>query len=94
MDNYKITFTRTARRDIENIYNYICYNLKSKITADRILDKLEYTVGTLSYMPFRHKIYDREPWKSRNLRVLPVDNYIVFYIPDNSQKNVNIITIL
>ena len=29
-------------------------------------------------------IYEREPWKSRNTRVVPVDNYVIFYIPNKT----------
>jgi len=30
--------------------------------------------------------YVNEPWKSQGLRMLPVDNYCVLYIPDMKQK--------
>ena len=32
----------------------------------------------------RDFIYEREPWKSRNTRVVPVDNYVIFYIPNKT----------
>ena len=38
--------------------------------------------------------YDKDPWKSRNLRVLPVDNYCVFYIPDNNNGTVTVIRVI
>ena len=34
-------------------------------------------------MPKRYRQYELEPWKSRGLRVAPVDNYLVLYIPDD-----------
>ena len=36
----------------------------------------------------------KEPWKSRGLRVLPVDNYVVLYIPDNDKKVVTILRVM
>ena len=39
-------------------------------------------------------IYEREPWKSRNTRVVPVDNYVIFYIPDKTKKLVTVIRIM
>lgn len=45
-------------------------------------------------MPERHRLYEREPWKSRGLRVLPIDNYVIFYIPDAVTMIVTIIRIM
>ena len=38
--------------------------------------------------------YELEPWKSRGLRVAPVDNYLVLYIPDDDTQVVTIIRVL
>ena len=48
----------------------------------------------LDEMPERFRVYDREPWRSRNLRVMPVDNYLVFYIPDHQVKTVTVLRIM
>jgi toxin ParE1/3/4 len=32
-------------------------------------------------MPLRYHLYKKEPWHSKGLRVLPVDNYLTFYLP-------------
>lgn len=37
---------------------------------------------------------EREPWKSRGLRVFLVDNYLVFYIPDRERKMVTVIRVM
>lgn len=42
----------------------------------------------------RDFIYEREPWKSRNTRVVPVDNYAIFYIPDKTKKLVTVIRVM
>ena len=44
-------------------------------------------------MPERYRKYEKEPWKSRGLRVLPVDNYVVLYIPDSDKKVVTILRV-
>mgnify|MGYP001580458150 CR=1 FL=1 len=33
-------------------------------------------------MPERFRGYENEPWKSRGLKMMPVDNYCVLYISD------------
>lgn len=45
-------------------------------------------------MPERFKRYDKEPWRSRGLRVMPIDNYVVFYIPNHDTKVVNIVRVM
>ena len=38
--------------------------------------------------------YEKEPWKERNLRIMPVDNYLVFYIPRSEEKTVTVIRVM
>lgn len=45
-------------------------------------------------MPKKFRIYERESWRSRGLRVFPVDNYLVFYIPDMDNKIVTVIRVM
>ena len=44
-----------------------------------------------STVPEKYRLYGNEPWHSRGLRVMPVDNYLVFYIPD---KDTGIVTVI
>ena len=45
-------------------------------------------------MPYRFKAYEKEPWKTRGLRIMPVDNYLVFYIPSDDTQSVTIIRVM
>lgn len=45
-------------------------------------------------MPERFCVYDKEPWKTRGLRIMPVDNYLVFYIPDKKTQTVTVIRVM
>ncbi len=45
-------------------------------------------------MPERYPRYNDEPWYSRGLRFVSVDNYIVFYIPDIEAQIVTIIRVM
>ncbi len=48
--------------------------------------------GIYEYIAFElFKAYEKAPWRSRGLRVMPVDNYLVFYIPD---KDTGIVTVI
>ena len=45
-------------------------------------------------MPERHRRYEKEPWRTRGLRLMPVDNYVVFYIPNDERRVVNVVRII
>ena len=45
-------------------------------------------------MPERYHLDDKEPWKERNLRIMPVGNYLVFYIPRSEEKTVTVIRVM
>ena len=58
------------------------------------LDRLEACIMDLDHMPKRYRQYELEPWKSRGLRVAPVDNDLVLYIPDDDTQVVTIIRVM
>lgn len=43
-------------------------------------------VKSLDEMPERNPLYEKEPWRTRGLRKVVVDNFVVFYYVN---KNVN-----
>lgn len=53
------------------------------------LKRLEEHIIGLEEFPDKFRPYEKEPWHSRGLRVMPVDNYLVFYIPN---KDAGIVT--
>lgn len=80
--SYKVTLTEQAEADLRSIFEYIAYKLLSPENAIGQLDRIEETILSLGEDPEKFRRYDREPWKSRNTRIVPVDNYVVFYITD------------
>lgn len=87
---YEVTTTEQAESDLRGIYEYIAFELLSPENAAGQLDRLEEHI--LGLEKFRG--YDKEPWKSRGLRVMPVDNYLVFYIPDKETETVTVIRVM
>jgi len=43
---------------------------------------------------FPYQLYEKEPWQSKGLRVLPIDKYLVLYLPVESQKTAAVIRIM
>lgn len=91
---FTIKITDQADNDIRNIYKYIAYELQSPKNASDQLDRIEKCIMSLDYMPERYRFYDREPWKSRRLHIVPVDNYCVLYIVDNGDMTVSIMRVM
>mgnify|MGYP003410769099 CR=1 FL=1 len=70
------------------------FELQAPENASGQLDRLEACIMDLDHMPKRYRQYELEPWKSRGLRVAPVDNYLVLYIPDDDTQVVTIIRVM
>ena len=83
---YEVELSEQADSDLRGIFEYISFELQSPENASGQLDRLEEQILSLDTMPERYRKYEKEPWKSRGLRVLPVDNYVVLYIPDSDKK--------
>ncbi|MGN0450770.1 MAG: type II toxin-antitoxin system RelE/ParE family toxin [Acutalibacteraceae bacterium] len=91
---YSVKISKQAENDLRSIYEYIAFELQSLQNAQGQISRLESNILKLKEMPERFSVFEKEPWKSRNLRVMPVDNYLVFYIPDKLTKTVNIIRVM
>lgn len=91
---YRVEISDQADVDLRGIYEYIAYGLQSPDNASDQLDRLEECILGLDQMPDRFREYDKEPWKSRGIRLVPVDNYLVFYIPNKETGVVTIIRVM
>ena len=91
---YSIKVTVQADNDLRNIYEYIAYELQSPENAGGQLNRIEKCIMSLKSMPERYRFYDREPWKSRGLHIVPVDNYCILYIVDNGNMTVSIMRVM
>lgn len=88
---YEVITTAQAGSDLRGIYEYIAFELCSPENASGQLDRLEKHIMELENFPEKFRIYEKEPWHKRGLRVMPVDNYLVYYIFD---KEAGIITVI
>lgn len=91
---YSVIFAAQAERDLRGIFEYIAYSLGSPKNAAAQLDRIEKRINSLEQLPERYPLYSKEPWHSRGLRLLPVDNFCVFYFADNCAAKVFILRIM
>lgn len=92
--SYTVNITDQADNDLRAIFSYIAFELRSHINAVGQLERLEAEIESLSEMPKRYRLYGQEPWRSRGLRCMPVDNYCVFYIPYEDRNEVDVIRVI
>ena len=90
----EVIYSARARQDLRNIYEYISYDLLVPETATRQTRWIMKEIRLLDEMPMRHRLYDDEPWHSQGVRFFPVDNYLVFYLPDETKNTVYIVRII
>ena len=83
---YEIEVSEQADSDLRGIFEYIAFELQALENASGQLERLEEQILSLDTIPERYRKYEKEPWKTRGLRVLPVDNYVVLYIPDSVKR--------
>lgn len=94
MSIYSVKITAQAEQDLRGIYEYIAYELQSPQSAAAQLSRLEEKICALDQLPDRFRRYDREPWHSRGWRIMPVDHYCVFYMPDHGRRVVGVTRVL
>jgi len=93
MDNYLVSYTDEALQDLRDIYDYISVELKEPRIAAAQIKRIRDEVRSLNVFPKRYKAVDWEPWAMREMRQLPVDNFIVFYIVSDDVNAVRIVRI-
>lgn len=88
MKEYKVVIEPEARRDLENIYDFIMTN-DTKVKAVRFLRKLQKAIMSLNFMPLRcrQSIYIQ----GDNIRDMIVQGYTICYII--KEDSVHILTV-
>ena len=82
MKKYNVDITASALKDMEDLYNYIAYELYSPNSAKKLYFKIANAIQSLELFAERYRVFSIENGYS-NRRML-VDNYSVFYIIKDS----------
>ena len=91
---YRVELSAEGNDDLRKIYEHIAFELGMSDSAKAQIRRLEERIYALETMPERHHRYEKEPWRTRGLRLMPVDNYVVFYIPNDERRVVNVVRII
>jgi toxin ParE1/3/4 len=93
-DKWQVVYSEQAELDLHSIYDYINHSLFAPEVAKKQTRRILEGIEKLNQLPLRYQPYKKEPWLSKGLRVLPVDNYLVFYLPVESRKVVAVVRIM
>ena len=79
---------------MRGILNYITDIIKQPETAAHIFSSTEEKVKSLNRMPTRHSVVRDEPYATLGVRMMPVENYIAFFVIDEENAEVHVLRIL
>ncbi len=94
MNKYFVEITDAAQSDLKEIVSYISIELKNPTSAKRMLINFKDNIFSLEKMPKKHNFVNDEVLSSRGIRRFLVDNYMIFYVVDESKNKVTIIRVL
>ena len=92
--SWYVQYTEIAERDLNDIFNYIAFELLEPVVSEKQVNRIMDKADSLDNMPLRHRLCYYEPWRTMGWRSVPVDNYIIFYFPDESTNIVSIMRVM
>ncbi|MDD4692576.1 type II toxin-antitoxin system RelE/ParE family toxin [Eubacterium aggregans] len=92
--SWKINYSAQARQDLRSLYEYIATEFCAPDTAANQARRIMQGIRTLQDMPMRHRLYEAEPFHSMGLHFIPVNNYLIFYLPKEAEEVINIVRIM
>jgi len=89
---YDVQITDEAEGDLRRIYTYFAFTRQEPRLARKIYNQIVDKLNTLEEMPFRYPVYQKEPWKSRDVRQIFAGSYCGFYfVRENVVKVIRIL---
>ncbi|MDR1606315.1 MAG: type II toxin-antitoxin system RelE/ParE family toxin [Streptococcaceae bacterium] len=92
--SFEVKIMPQAELDLRGIYEYIAYTLQSPMSANGQLDRLAEQILKLDTFPTGYPAYSKEPWKTRGLRYMLIDNYIAYFIPNEETEIVSVLRVM
>ena len=86
--SYQVKLTLHAIGQLKEIIGYISKQLLVPDVALAWSDRLQKEISKLDTFPLRYPLVEEEPWKNYGIRKMPVENFIVYYLPEEETKTV------
>lgn len=93
-NEYTIKITPKAYEDLDEIYGYVAKDIYNENAADHLMEKMETSIMRLKDFPFSCSYVEDEILKDKGYRILIVENYIVFHLVREDEKQVVVMRVL
>ncbi len=87
-NNFTINYLPSAKKDLDNIISYI--QADDPNAALNLLNDIDKSIIQLESFPFKGKIPEDDHLKSKDYRMLIVDNYLIFYVVFENNNEIEI----
>ena len=94
MNEYKIIITPDAEYDLNELDDYITFELLAPDVAINFISDIKEQIKSLNKAPKRFHLVEYEPWHSRNVRRMNVNSFAVFYYIDEDNSEIYIMNVL
>ena len=91
---YQVTMTPQATEQVCEIGQYIAHTLQEPQTSKRWLDLLYKEIFGLRAMPCRYPLTEEEPWHTKGIRKMTVENFLVYYFVDEDNRIVSVLAVV
>ena len=91
---YEVIYLPTARKQLEDIVDYIAVELATPGAAFDFIDEVDKAAKSLAEMPYRHPTYQTSFAVLEEVRWIYVKNYNMFYKVFEEEKTVEIRRVL
>ena len=91
---FKYQLTQKAEMDLSDIIEYIVVRLSNPKAATDFIDKIQDAIEEARLFPQSGLTVVNEFLSNQDIRKKLVDNYIMYYLPDFSEKNIIVLRIV
>lgn len=91
---YNVEVTQIAEQDYYKAEAYIKYELYNQKAAAGLAKKLHEAINDLSFFPTKYHICNDDFLRVWEIRFVPVNNYLLFYIVREDEKIVYVLRFL
>lgn len=79
-ERFEVEITPQASEQIRKIRLYVSNELCMPMAANRLINKLEHEILSLSTMPERIPLVSEEPWHSKGIRKMVAGKHIIYFL--------------
>ena len=91
---WDVAYSDESIRDLEELYAYVAFELSAPESARKLVEKIMARADSLETFPMRFARYPVSPLREGGVRFVAVDNYLIFYRPDEHEHAVHILRVL